>query len=123
VSIKAGLERRHKRAMLGALTTSALFLVSYLVYHWQVGSKPFPGTGLLRTVYLTILVTHVVLAATVLPLALVTTYRALNSRFESHRRIARWTFPIWLYVSVTGVVVYLMLYQLPISTGVGAGVR
>ena len=97
--------------MLTALTTSALFLTSYLVYHAKVGSVPFPGQGAVRTIYFTILITHVILAATIVPLALVTLSRALARRFDRHRRIARWTLPIWLYVSVTGVVIYLMLYQ------------
>lgn len=109
-AIRCRQQHLHKRVMLGALATSALFLICYLVYHWQVGSRPFPGQGTIRTVYLTILLTHVVLAATVLPLALVTTFRALRGEFGRHRRVARWTFPIWLYVSVTGVVIYLMLY-------------
>ena len=112
VLIRGGHKTLHKRCMLSALTTSSLFLVCYVVYHAQVGSVPFPGKGAVRGVYLTILVTHVVLAATILPLALVTTARGLKSQFDRHVRIARWTFPIWLYVSVTGVVIYLMLYQL-----------
>jgi uncharacterized membrane protein YozB (DUF420 family) len=102
----------HKRFMLAALTTSALFLVCYVVYHAQAGSRPFPGQGAIRAVYFTILITHIVLAAAVLPLALVTTARGLQSRFDRHVRIARWTFPVWLYVSVTGVVIYVMLYRL-----------
>jgi uncharacterized membrane protein YozB (DUF420 family) len=102
---------RHRLCMLSALATSVLFLTSYLVYHAKVGSVPFPGQGAVRTIYFTILITHVFLAATIVPLALVTLSRALARRFDRHRRIARWTLPIWLYVSVTGVVVYLMLYQ------------
>ena len=104
---------RHRRVMLVAFTTSCLFLVSYLVYHWQIkGSKPFghEGTGL-RTLYLAILLTHTVLAAIVPVLAVVTLRRGLGARYEMHRRIARWTLPIWLYVSVTGVIVYLFLYH------------
>jgi uncharacterized membrane protein YozB (DUF420 family) len=97
--------------MLAAFTSSIFFLVSYLVYHYQVGSVPFKGEGGIRLVYFTILITHTVLAMTVVPLALVTLFRAFKERFDRHRRIARWTFPIWLYVSVTGVVVYWMLYQ------------
>ena len=100
----------HRRFMLAAFATSALFLTSYLVYHYNIGSKPFPGQGPIRFVYFTILITHVILAAAVLPLALITLNHALRSRFEKHVPIARWTLPIWLYVSVTGVVVYLMLY-------------
>jgi uncharacterized membrane protein YozB (DUF420 family) len=112
VMIKTGQRARHKACMISAVVTSALFLVSYVVYHAQIGSKPYPGTGPLRIVYFVILFTHVVLAATVVPLALMTLSRGLSSQFERHRAIARWTFPIWLYVSVTGVVVYVMLYQL-----------
>ncbi len=110
--IRRGERTLHKRCMLGALTTSTLFLACYLVYHWQTGSRPFPGQGVARTAYLTILVTHVILAATILPLALVTTFRGLTSQFERHVRVARWTFPIWLYVSITGVVIYVMLYRI-----------
>jgi uncharacterized membrane protein YozB (DUF420 family) len=102
----------HRRAMLSAFTCSALFLVSYLVYHFQVGSVRFQGTGGVRTLYLTILLTHTVLAAAVPVLAPITLFRALAGRYDRHRRIARWTLPIWLYVSVTGVVVYWMLYQM-----------
>ena len=98
--------------MLAAFTSSSLFLISYLVYHYQVGSVPFKGQGAIRTLYFSILLTHTILAATVVPLALITLTRALKQRFAAHRRIARWTFPIWLYVSVTGVVVYWMLYGL-----------
>ena len=112
VMIKTGQRARHKVCMISAVVTSALFLVSYVVYHAQIGSKPYPGTGPIRLVYFVILFTHVVLAATVVPLALMTLSRGLSSQFERHRAIARWTFPIWLYVSVTGVVVYVMLYQL-----------
>jgi uncharacterized membrane protein YozB (DUF420 family) len=100
----------HRRFMLSAFATSALFLTSYLVYHYNIGSKPFPGQGAIRVVYFAILISHVILAAAVLPLALITLNHALRLRFEKHVPIARWTLPIWLYVSVTGVVVYLMLY-------------
>jgi uncharacterized membrane protein YozB (DUF420 family) len=103
---------RHRACMLGAFATSALFLTSYLVYHANVGSVPFGGQGTIRLVYFAILITHIMLAALILPLALVTLSRALARRFDKHRRIARWTLPIWLYVSVTGVVIYVMLYQL-----------
>jgi uncharacterized membrane protein YozB (DUF420 family) len=103
---------RHRLCMLGAFTTSALFLTSYVVYHVKVGSVPFTGQGVIRVVYFTILITHVVLAAAILPLALITLSRALARRFDRHRKIARWTLPLWLYVSVTGVVIYVMLYQL-----------
>ena len=101
----------HKTCMLAALGVSALFLTSYLIYHYQVGSVRFEHEGPIRTVYLGILLTHTVLAAAVVPLVLRTVYLALKNRLDSHRRIARWTFPIWIYVSVTGVVVYLMLYR------------
>jgi putative membrane protein len=111
VMIRRGARDLHKRCMLGALTASALFLTSYVIYHANTGSRPFAGEGAIRILYFAILITHVVLAAAILPLALVTTARALRSHFDRHVRIARWTFPIWLYVSVTGVVIYLMLYQ------------
>lgn len=102
----------HRRCMLAAFACSILFLISYLIYHYQVGSVPFKGQGPIRAVYFTILITHTILATAVVPLALVTLIRALRERFDAHRRIARWTFPIWLYVSVTGVIVYWMLYWL-----------
>lgn len=102
----------HRRAMLAALGTSALFLVSYVIYHANVGSKPFPGQGTIRWIYLSILVTHIVLAALILPMALVTAARALRGRFDRHVALARWTLPLWMYVSVTGVIIYVMLYQL-----------
>ena len=102
----------HKRYMLSAFATSALFLASYLVYHYNIGSRPFTGQGPIRVVYFTILITHVVLAAAILPMALITLNHALRERFERHVPIARWTLPIWLYVSVTGVVVYWMLYRM-----------
>ena len=102
----------HRKVMLAAFVTSSLFLVCYIVYHVQVGSVRFPKTGAIRTVYLTILTTHTALALTVPVLAIITLRRGLTARFDKHRKIARWTLPIWLYVSVTGVVVYLMLYHL-----------
>ena len=101
----------HRACMLAAFVVSALFLVSYVVYHVQAGSTPFSGRGLLRTVYFAILITHVVLAATILPMAIATLGRALHGRFAAHRRIARWTWPVWMYVSVTGVVIYVLLYR------------
>jgi putative membrane protein len=104
--------RRHKACMLTAFATSILFLISYVVYHAQVGSKPFPGQGMIRAIYFTVLIPHVILAAAIVPLALVTLSRGLSNRIDAHRRIARWTLPIWLYVSVTGVMVYLMLYEM-----------
>ncbi len=102
----------HRRSMIGAFVTSAFFLASYVAYHAQVGSKPFPGTGFVRALYFAILIPHVLLAAGVLPLTLVTLRRGLRRDDARHRRIARWTLPIWLFVSITGVVVYLMLYRL-----------
>jgi putative membrane protein len=111
VHIRAGRIERHRRFMIAACATSSLFLLCYLVYHAQVGSVPFTRQGLVRPLYFTILITHVTLAATVVPLALVTLSRGLKARYAQHRRIARWTLPIWLYVSVTGVLVYVLLYQ------------
>ena len=108
------LKRRinaHRRVMLAAFTTSSLFLICYIVYHAQVGSVPFRRQGFVRPLYFAILITHVTLAAAVLPLAIVTLSRGLKARFDRHRAIARWTLPIWLYVSVTGVLVYVLLYQ------------
>jgi uncharacterized membrane protein YozB (DUF420 family) len=104
--------RQHRNAMLAAFGTSVLFLISYLTYHANAGSRPFTGQGPIRAVYFFILITHIVLAAAVPPLAIVTLNRGLRERFDRHVRIARWTLPIWLYVSVTGVLVYLMLYQM-----------
>jgi len=102
----------HRRVMISAFVTSSLFLVCYVVYHAQVGSVRFTRQGVVRPLYFGILITHVVLAAAVLPLAIVTLSRGLRARYDRHRAIARWTLPIWLYVSVTGVVVYVMLYRL-----------
>ncbi len=113
VHIRARRIEQHRKTMLAAFATSVVFLISYVVYHAQVGSKPFPGTGVLRTVYFTILIPHVILAATVVPLALITLRRGLRRDDARHRAIARWTLPIWLFVSVTGVIVYLMLYWTP----------
>lgn len=110
--VRAGRRDAHRRAMLAAFSVSVLFLVSYLAYHAQVGSVRFGRTGVIRTVYLSILVSHSILAAAVPVLATLTLWRALRGRFDAHRRLARWTLPIWLYVSVTGVVVYWMLYHL-----------
>ena len=112
VEIRRGRIRQHRRAMLAAFGVSALFLTSYVIYHANAGSRPFPGQGPIRAVYFTILITHVVLAAIILPMAIVTLSHALRERFDRHVPIARWTLPIWLYVSLTGVIVYLMLYQL-----------
>lgn len=105
--------RLHRACMIAAVATSLLFLTSYLYYHAHVGSKRFPGQGWIRPVYFAILFSHTVLAAAVVPLALTTLVRGLREQFVRHRRLARWTLPIWLYVSVTGVVIYLLLYRLP----------
>ena len=102
----------HKRLMISALVTSSLFLACYLYYHAHVGSVHFRGHGVTRPIYFTILISHTILAACVVPLVIITLTRALRENFDRHRAIARWTYPIWVYVSVTGVVVYLMLYQL-----------
>jgi uncharacterized membrane protein YozB (DUF420 family) len=110
VLIRRGRVRAHRAVMLSALACSVLFLASYLVYHYQVGSVRFQGTGAVRTLYFSVLLTHTVLAALVPFLAAITLFRALRRHFPRHRAIARWTLPIWLYVSVTGVVVYVMLY-------------
>jgi uncharacterized membrane protein YozB (DUF420 family) len=110
IFIKRGNITWHKRTMLAAFTTSALFLTSYLIYHANIGSKPYPGTGAMRTHYFAILIPHILLAATVPPLALITLSRGLKMDVARHRKIAKITLPIWLYVSVTGVIVYAMLY-------------
>ncbi len=112
VFIRRRQVRAHRTCMLAAFAFSTLFLVSYVVYHWHAGSRPFGGHGGIRPVYFALLLTHVVLAAVILPLALTTIYRGLGGQLARHRRIARWTLPIWLYVSVTGVVIYWMLYHL-----------
>jgi putative membrane protein len=102
----------HRGFMIAALCTSVLFLIFYLIYHYNVGSVRFTGQGAIRPFYFTVLISHTILAAAVPPLAIITLSRALRSRFDKHRRIARWTLPIWLYVSVTGVLIYILLYQL-----------
>ena len=109
--IRRGRIARHRAAMLSACAMSTLFLISYVTYHAHAGSRPFTGQGPIRIVYFAILISHVVLAAAILPLALVTLTRALRERFDRHAALARWTLPIWLYVSVTGVAVYFMLYH------------
>lgn len=101
----------HRVCMIAASVVSTLFLISYLIYHAKVGSVPFTRQGPVRTLYFSILITHVVLAVLVLPLAIVTLSRGLRARFAQHRAIARWTIPLWLYVSVSGVLVYVLLYQ------------
>jgi uncharacterized membrane protein YozB (DUF420 family) len=110
--IKRGRIDVHRRFMLSAFAMSVLFLICYVIYHMNVLSKPFAGQGPIRIVYYVILVSHILLAMTVPPLAIVTLSRGLRMRVDRHVAIARWTFPIWLYVSVTGVIVYLMLYQM-----------
>lgn len=112
VFVRRGNVARHRACMVSALVVSALFLVSYVVYHFQAGSRPFTGTGPVRFVYFFVLITHVVLAALNVPLVLITVSRAVRGEFERHRAIARWTYPVWLYVSISGVAVYLMLYRL-----------
>jgi uncharacterized membrane protein YozB (DUF420 family) len=112
VLIRQSRKRAHKRAMIAAFSVSCVFLVSYLVYHATNEPTRFQGTGAIRVMYFTILLTHTVLAALVPPMAVFSLVRGLQGRFDKHRRIARWTLPIWLYVSVTGVVVYWMLYRL-----------
>jgi len=112
ILIRSGRRDAHKRCMLLALTTSALFLISYVIYHANAGSVPFRGVGAIRGVYFVVLIPHVILAATILPLALLTAARGLRGDYGRHVRVARWTLPLWLYVSVTGVIVYLMLYHL-----------
>ncbi len=102
----------HRKVMLAAFATSSVFLVCYLIYHFNVGSVRFPRTGGIRTFYLSLLMSHTILAATVPPLAIITLSRGLRARYDKHRKIARWTLPVWLYVSVTGVAVYWMLYQM-----------
>lgn len=102
----------HRNCMIAAFVVSGLFLTSYLIYHYHAGSTPFEGSGWIRTIYFAILIPHIILAALILPLALITLYFALRKQFIKHRRIARWTLPIWLYVSVTGIIVYWMLYHL-----------
>jgi putative membrane protein len=110
--IRRGRMAAHRACMIAAVVTSSVFLVSYLYYHAHVRSVHFPGTGWARPVYFSILISHTVLAAAVPPLVLITLTYALRRRFDRHRRIARWTYPIWLYVSITGVAVYIMLYRI-----------
>jgi uncharacterized membrane protein YozB (DUF420 family) len=112
VLIRRGHRVAHKRVMLAAVACSALFLVSYLTYHYHVGSVRFQGQGPIRTVYFSILLTHTILAAAIVPLVLITVSHGLRERFDRHRRIARITLPLWAYVSVTGVVIYWMLYRM-----------
>ena len=112
VLIRSGRVTQHRAVMIAAFCTSVVFLTSYVIYHAQAGSKPFPGQGPIRIVYFTILITHVVLAAAIVPMVLMTLSRGLKRQDVRHRALARWTLPIWMYVSVTGVVVYYMLYRM-----------
>ncbi len=110
--IRVGRRQAHRGVMIAAVISSSLFLASYLYYHYHVGSVRFTGQGWIRPLYFGILITHTVLAAVVVPLVIVTLARGLRRRFDRHKAIARWTYPVWLYVSVTGVVIYVMLYRL-----------
>jgi putative membrane protein len=110
-AIRAGKMTIHKRFMVSAFCVSTAFLISYLIYHYRVGHVAFAGQGWIRPVYFTILISHTILAVVIVPMILVTLRRAWMERFDKHRLIARWTLPLWLYVSVTGVIVYLMVYQ------------
>jgi len=112
ILIKKRQINAHRNAMLAAFASSTLFLTSYLVYHYHAGSRPFPGVGAIRLVYFAILISHVLLAIAILPLAISTLTKGLRGQYVRHKRVAKWTFPLWMYVSVTGVVVYVMLYQL-----------
>jgi putative membrane protein len=112
LAIRNGKREMHKRFMLAAFAVSCAFLVSYLVYHYRVGHVAFTGPGWIRPVYFTLLISHTILAVVIVPLILVTLRRAWVQRFDRHRAIARWTLPLWFYVSVTGVIVYLLLYQI-----------
>ena len=111
-NIKRSNESVHKRFMLTAMGVSAIFFASYLFYHWEVGSVKFQGSGMIRTFYFTLLISHTILAVAIVPMVIRTAYLALTGNFAKHRIIAKWTFPIWVYVSITGVMVYLMLYQI-----------
>jgi len=104
--------RKHRACMIAALVMSGLFLTSYVIYHAQVGSVPFQKTGWIRTLYFVVLIPHVILAALMVPPVIITVSRGLSGKYDKHRRIARWTLPVWLYVSITGVIVYVMLYRL-----------
>jgi uncharacterized membrane protein YozB (DUF420 family) len=110
--IKRGQMAAHRAVMIAALGSSSIFLACYLYYHWHVGSVHFQGQGWSRPVYFSILISHTILAAAIVPMIIITLSRALRERFDRHRAIARWTYPLWMYVSVTGVIVYFMLYHL-----------
>jgi len=128
IAIRNHWVRVHRACMIGAFTVSVAFFISYCVYHYHVGDVRFGGHGWIRPAYFSILISHITLAVAIVPLALITLGRALRGRFARHRRIARWTWPIWMYVSVTGVVVYLMVYRLyprlpPAATAAARGAR
>ncbi len=110
--IKQGKMAAHRAMMISALVSSSLFLICYLYYHYHVGSVHFQGRGIWRPIYFTLLTSHTILAAVIVPMVIITLSRALRARYDKHRRIARWTFPLWLYVSITGVIIYFMLYQI-----------
>ena len=110
--IKSGRRQAHKWCMIAALVMSAAFLTSYVIYHLQVGSVPFQKTGWIRTLYFLVLIPHIILAIAIVPMILITLSRALSNQFDRHKKIAKITLPLWLYVSVTGVIVYVMLYQM-----------
>lgn len=112
VCIRTRRIAQHRACMIAAFVTSTLFLISYLTYHAHIGSRPFTGQGAIRVVYYSILITHVILAAAIVPMVLMTMSRGLRKQFARHKAIARWTLPLWLYVSITGVIVYVMLYQM-----------
>jgi uncharacterized membrane protein YozB (DUF420 family) len=111
-AIRSGKVAIHKALMVSAFCVSTAFLISYLIYHYRVGHVPFQGQGWIRPVYFTILISHTILAAVIVPMILITLRRAWMQRFDKHKLIARWTLPLWIYVSVTGVVVYFLLYQM-----------
>jgi putative membrane protein len=110
--IRQGNMAAHKKVMISAFVVSSIFLISYLIYHAHAGSTKFLGTGFIRPVYFSILISHIILAAVIVPMAIITMFRGLKARYDKHKRIARWTLPVWLYVSVTGVIIYVMLYHL-----------
>jgi uncharacterized membrane protein YozB (DUF420 family) len=109
--MRRGKIKSHRKTMIAAFTTSCLFLSSYLIYHFFHGSQPFKGEGMIRPIYFSVLLSHTVLAAAVVPLAILSLWRGLEKKYEAHRAIARWAYPIWIYVCVTGVMIYLMLYH------------
>jgi uncharacterized membrane protein YozB (DUF420 family) len=112
VYIKRGMRETHKKFMLAALISSAIFLTSYLIYHAKVGSVPYPHQNWTRYFYFTILIPHIILAAVMVPAILIALWHALRDQFDKHKRLVRWVWPVWMYVSLSGVIIYLMLYQL-----------